>query len=119
MYLICHVTSHDHLFEGSCKFMDGSMQYDVTLISLVTISIATAEMFLICHVTSHEHMFKGAAKSNFMYYSCVVNILFNTDLYESAFSSNSFKKLVFCLSVVFCVFCPFCFQFDVIFKYFL
>ena len=23
MYLICHVTSHDHVIEGSYKFIDG------------------------------------------------------------------------------------------------
>ena len=40
MYLICHVTSHDHLIERACEFIGGnSLCYVTTLISLVTISI--------------------------------------------------------------------------------
>ena len=36
IYLICQVTSHDHLIEGSCKLMDeNSMWYVITLISLL------------------------------------------------------------------------------------
>ena len=46
---------------------------------------------------------KGTPKLYFMHYSCKVIILFNTDLYQSAFSSYAFKKLVFLVSV-FCVF---------------
>ena len=38
MYLICHVTSHNHLIEGTCKFMGGSfLRYVTTLICLVAI----------------------------------------------------------------------------------
>ena len=48
-----------------------------------------------------------------MHYSCVVIILFNTDLYKSAFPTYSFKNLVFDLSV-FCIFCLLCFEFGVI-----
>ena len=45
MYLICHLTSHDHviddhLIEGSCKFTGGSsLRYVTTLITLVTVRI--------------------------------------------------------------------------------
>ena len=60
MYLICHVTSDDHLIERACKLMGGnSLCYVTTPISLATISIVMVDMFLFCHVTSREHMFKG------------------------------------------------------------
>ena len=38
---------------------------------------------------------KGATKLYFARYSYVVIILFNTGLYKSAFSTDSFRKLVF------------------------
>ena len=45
MYLICHLTSHDHLIEGSCAVLDGSfLQYVTTLISHVTINIVIVEL---------------------------------------------------------------------------
>ena len=45
MYLICHMTSHDHLLKDSCKFMcEDSLWYVITLISLVTISIVKVEI---------------------------------------------------------------------------
>ena len=64
MYLICHMTSHDHFTEGSCKFLDGSsLWYVTTLISLVTTSIVIVEIkFLICYLTSCEHIFTGLYK---------------------------------------------------------
>ena len=46
-------------------------------------------------------LFKGAMKLYFMHYLCVVIILFNTGLYKSAFSPDTFGKLFFCLSVLF------------------
>ena len=52
-------------------------------------------------------------RSIIMHYSLVVIILFNTDLYKSAFPTYSFKNLVFDLSV-FCIFCLLCFEFGVI-----
>ena len=45
-------------------------------------------------------------------------MLFNTVLYKSVFSTYSFKKLFFHLSV-FYLFCLYCFEFDVIFVDFL
>ena len=56
-------------------------------------------------ITSYCVYFKGATNLYFTHYSCVVFILFNTGLCESAFSNNSFGKLVFYRSV----------EFDVIF----
>ena len=45
MYLICHVTSHDHVIEGSCEFMGGnSLWYIINLRGLVTISIVIVEI---------------------------------------------------------------------------
>ena len=49
--------------------------------------------------------FKGAAKLHFLFYLCMVIILFITDLSKFAIS---FKKQAFRLSV-FCVFCLFCY----------
>ena len=43
--------------------------------------------------------FKGATKSHFTSYSCVVIILLNTALCRPPFSTVSFKKQVFRLSV--------------------
>ena len=45
VYLICHVTLHDHLIEKVCKFMGGTpLCYVTRLIRLVTISIVMAEI---------------------------------------------------------------------------
>ena len=49
----------------------------------------------------------GAQKLSFMRYLRAVIILFNLGLYKSAFF-DSFGKLVFCLSALFCVFCLLC-----------
>ena len=50
MYLMCHVTSHDNLAYGSCKFVGGkSCDYNHCDSGDI--------MFLIGHVTSGEHMF--------------------------------------------------------------
>ena len=43
--------------------------------------------------------FKGATKFYFTHYLHMVIILFNTGLYKSAFSTFSFGKLAFCISV--------------------
>ena len=45
MYLICHLTSHEHIIKGSCEFMGrDSLQYDTTLISFVTITTVIVEI---------------------------------------------------------------------------
>lgn len=44
---------------------------------------------------------KGVAKLPFTLFSCGVIILFNTSLNKSRLSTYSFRKLVFCLSVLF------------------
>ena len=51
---------------------------------------------------TEELLLKGAKELYFTYYSCVVIILLNTGLYKSAFSTNSFRKLIF---LSFCAFC--------------
>ena len=61
MYLICHMTSHDHLIERACEFMGGSSLCYVT--TLMTCDHKHCDggdiKFLICRLTSREHMFKG------------------------------------------------------------
>ena len=45
MYLICHMTLHDHIIEGSWKYMVGSSsKYVLTLVSLVNIGIIIVEI---------------------------------------------------------------------------
>ena len=45
IYLVCHVTSHEHLIERAYEFMGGnSICYVTTLISLVAISIEMVEI---------------------------------------------------------------------------
>ena len=48
----------------------------------------------------YVHIFKGAMKLYFTHYLCAVIILLNTILDRSAFSTYSFEKLVFRLSVI-------------------
>ena len=48
---------------------------------------------------------QGAMKLYFTHYSCVVIILFNTGLYKSVFSIDSFGRLAFCLSALFAFVC--------------
>ena len=50
-------------------------------------------------VTQCIFFFKGATKS-YTQYSCVAIVLFNTALCRSAFSTVSFRKLVFRLAVI-------------------
>ena len=49
--------------------------------------------------------FKGATKLYFMHYFWVIIIFFITDLYKSAFSTYSFKKIIFYLCSVFTLIC--------------
>ena len=59
MYLICHVTLHEHIIQTANEFTGGSsLCYITTLISLEIINTVMMEMFLICHVTSREQIFK-------------------------------------------------------------
>ena len=100
MFLICHMTSPDHLIERACEFMGGnSLCYVTTLISLVTIGIVMVEMFLICHIISLEHMFKwlceflggtrhGESPSCHVWWSLVYTLFF-------------IRKPFFCLSLNF------------------
>ena len=52
-------------------------------------------------VLKHFNTFKGPTKSYFTHYSCVVIVFFNTALHGSAFSTVSFRKLIFRLFVLF------------------
>ena len=55
-----HVTSQDHVIEGSRNFVsETSSLYVTTLPSLVTIGIVVVEVFLICHTISHDGAIKG------------------------------------------------------------
>ena len=59
-YLICPVTSKNHVIEGSNNFMSGSSSwYITTLPNLVAIGIVKLEI-LVCHVISPDHMIKGS-----------------------------------------------------------
>ena len=50
-YLICHVTSQNHVIERSSNFMSESSSWHVTTLpSLVPIGIVAVEMFLVCHL---------------------------------------------------------------------
>ena len=45
MYLVCHLTTHEHPIEGSWEFMGGSsLWYVIILLSLVIINIVIVEM---------------------------------------------------------------------------
>ena len=45
MYVICHMTSQDHLIEKACEFTGGnSLRYITRLITLLTISIRMVEI---------------------------------------------------------------------------
>ena len=58
MYLLCHVTSQDHVIKGLYYFIGGSSFWYVnTLPSLVTIC-DSRDMFLICHVIPRNYLFK-------------------------------------------------------------
>ena len=46
-----------------------------------------------------KYLYKGATKLYFVHYLCVVIILFNADSYKSSFSTCSFEKLNFHLSM--------------------
>ena len=79
------------------------VEFDVIFINLITFAQSLfIQVYVICvFVLSYEKQFvKGATKSDFTHYSCVVNVLFNTALYRSAFSPVSFRNLGFRLSVL-------------------
>ena len=61
MYLIFHVTSHDHVTERAWEFVVGStFSYVTTLISLVALSIVMVEIWLFnSHMTCRENVLKA------------------------------------------------------------
>ena len=72
MFLICHVTFHDHIIKGSCDFLCGSPSRKVTILpSLVTIRIMIVDMFLVvdeqnstCSLTSTITIFSKARSTS-------------------------------------------------------
>ena len=60
--VFCHMTSQDHLIDGSSDLMDGSSSsYITTLTSFGDQRHCGSGdvVFLICHVTSLDHTFRG------------------------------------------------------------
>ena len=57
--------------------------------------IVSNQTYIPINLSRHYSNLKGATKSYFMHYMLVITILFNTGLYESAISTNSFAKLLF------------------------
>ena len=96
-----------------------ALEFSVTDIFLCWASFVISYYFLIrLYGLTILSIFKGAMKLYFMYYSRVVIYLFSTELYKSAFSNYSFRKLVFLLSLFSFLFI-WCFKFDVISKNFI
>ena len=103
-----------------CEYLVPTNRFNHYLLGFFTIQIFSKESIVFCNssgnsrdITYHEGIelnaletIKGATKSYFSHHSCVVIVLFNTDLCRSAFSTISFGKLFFS----FCVFCAFCFE---------
>ena len=63
MYLICHVTSQDHLVVGSWEFMGGMSPivecHHPEKFSDHRYLDSQDVMFLICHITSRDHISKA------------------------------------------------------------
>ena len=67
MFLICHVTSHEHMFKGLCEFMGGSSSRWVTILPCFYGHWSSASedtKYLACKVTLQNHVIE--ASSNFM-----------------------------------------------------
>ena len=63
--------------------------------------LVCSRFFLVSYTKILSWGIEEATKLYFMHPSCIVIILFNTDLQKSAFSIYSFKKLVSCLSMLY------------------
>ena len=61
-YLICYVTSYDHVFRELYEFIRGSHLWQLTtLSSLMAIGLTIIEItHLICHVNLQDHVIKGS-----------------------------------------------------------
>ena len=65
MFLVCHVTSREHMFKGLCEFMGWSPSRWVTILPcLVNIGLVQVEIYLACHVNLQNHVIEGSR--NFM-----------------------------------------------------
>ena len=59
-YLICCVTSRNHVIGGSSNFINGDPWWYVTILPiLVGIGIAVIDMFLVCHGSIKTTLIKG------------------------------------------------------------
>ena len=72
---------------------------EITTRKQTGIVVLAQTCFMYCQRT-HLSKLQGATISHFTHYSCVVIISFNTGLCWAAFSTISFGKLVFHLSVL-------------------
>ena len=75
MYLNSHMASHDHLIEGSRKFMGESFLWYVTV--LVKSCDSEGVMFLIRHATSLKMLYEimgGSLSQSFTTLPCLVAI---------------------------------------------
>ena len=67
MFLICHVTSREHMLQGLCEFIGWkhlTVSHHLAMFGSNS-SITTGDIkYLICHLTSQNHVIEGS--SNFM-----------------------------------------------------
>ena len=71
----------------------------INFLLLVNAMVRVLTEFLKTIGVAKNQSLKEASEFYFVHSLCVVIILFNTDSYKSAFSTYSFKKVVFRLSV--------------------
>ena len=60
MYLICHVTSHDHLIDRACKFMGGSTLCHHPSKFGYHGHYGSGDIDLVCHRILQDHLIKGS-----------------------------------------------------------
>ena len=65
-YLICHVTSQNHVIDGSSNFVSWSSSWYVTILSCLVARnfvLVETKMLLVCHVIKINHVDKGSGGS--------------------------------------------------------
>ena len=65
-YLTCHVTSQNHMTEGSSNFISGSSSWYVTNLQFGGHRYCNIrdKMFLVCHMIKQDHVIKGPTEYN-------------------------------------------------------